>query len=361
MSRRRPDRPGPEALLERRYRRLLAWYPAVYRAANAEEMIGVALAGAAPGQRRPSLSESVNLVLSGVGVRLRGLLRGLRTDAWREAAAVVALLGPILIAAIYVESLTGAVASGLTGFPQRLSLSAIVLAAGWSLVAGAAILRWRWAAAIGASLGTVAEAVHVAILYPANPSLLVTSWWRLMLAVVTAVATVALVTRPRMEQEPLTWPVIAALPVAAAALAAFPLVEAASTTVTRYPDGAGTASSPLFGLEGLLRTGLVALLAATVLVAVIRSGSAPRRRVVVLAAPVVAVAALVEGTFRGFLASSPQFVHPVLLTAPQWAALGLVPVLALAAGMILVGRYERMLRQIWRDGAASPTPPDPGQ
>jgi hypothetical protein len=110
-----------------------------------------------------------------------------------------------------------------------------------------------------------------------------------------------------------------------------------------------------------LRTGLVALLAATVLVAVIRSGSAARRRVVVLAAPVAAVAVLVQGTFRGFLASSPQFAHPVLLTAPQWAALGLVPVLALAVGMILVGRYERMLRRIWRDGAASATPPDPGQ
>ena len=31
-------------MLERRSRRLLAWYPAVYRAANDEEMIGVALA-----------------------------------------------------------------------------------------------------------------------------------------------------------------------------------------------------------------------------------------------------------------------------------------------------------------------------
>jgi hypothetical protein len=114
-------------------------------------------------------------VLSGVGVRLHGLLRGLRTDAWWDAAAVVALLGPILIAAIYVESLTSTLVSGLTGFPQRLSLSAIVLAAGWTLVAGVAILRWRWATAIGALLGTAGEAVHIAVLYPANPSLLVTS------------------------------------------------------------------------------------------------------------------------------------------------------------------------------------------
>jgi hypothetical protein len=73
----------------------------------------------------------------------------------------------------------------------------------------------------------------------------------------------------------------------------------------------------------------------------------------VLAAPVVAVAALVEWTFGGFPASSPQFVHPVLLTAPQWAALGLVPVAAFAAGLVLAGRHERMLRRVWQDGAAS--------
>jgi hypothetical protein len=53
MSRRRPDQPEPEVLLERRYRRLLAWYPAVYRAANAEEMIGVALGGATPSPAPP--------------------------------------------------------------------------------------------------------------------------------------------------------------------------------------------------------------------------------------------------------------------------------------------------------------------
>jgi len=40
--------PAAEAL-ERRYRRLLAWYPHVYRAANADDMLGVALARSAPG------------------------------------------------------------------------------------------------------------------------------------------------------------------------------------------------------------------------------------------------------------------------------------------------------------------------
>ncbi len=70
----------------------------------------------------------------------------------------------------------------------------------------------------------------------------------------------------------------------------------------------------------------------------------------VLAAPVAAVAAVVGWTFGGFLTSGPQFA---LLSAPEWAALVLVPVLALAAGLALVGRYERMLRRVWQDGAAS--------
>ena len=48
MTRLRPSRRPAQERLERRYQRLMASYPASYRAANAEEMIGVALSGAAP-------------------------------------------------------------------------------------------------------------------------------------------------------------------------------------------------------------------------------------------------------------------------------------------------------------------------
>ncbi len=41
--------------LERRYRRLLAWYPAGYRRRHGEEIISVLLAAAAEDQRRPGL------------------------------------------------------------------------------------------------------------------------------------------------------------------------------------------------------------------------------------------------------------------------------------------------------------------
>jgi hypothetical protein len=74
MTRPHRARPAPEALLERRYRLLLTWYPADYRAANIEEMLGVALARATVGQRWPGAGEAANLVLSGQGCGCAGCL-----------------------------------------------------------------------------------------------------------------------------------------------------------------------------------------------------------------------------------------------------------------------------------------------
>jgi hypothetical protein len=82
--RQREREPAAEAL-ERRYRRLLTWYPAAYRAANADDMLGVALARSASGRRWPEPGEAVNLIVSGAGERLAGVLR--RPDHRDTAAA----------------------------------------------------------------------------------------------------------------------------------------------------------------------------------------------------------------------------------------------------------------------------------
>ncbi len=68
-----------------------------------------------------------------------------------------------------------------------------------------------------------------------------------------------------------------------------------------------------------------------------------RRRVLVLAAPTAAVAAVIQLWFQGFMQSSPRFDPPVYLTAGQWGALVLVPLLVFATGTWLVHRYERQL------------------
>lgn len=60
-----------QAQLERRYRRLLAWYPRTFRRENEEEILAVLMAGASDGQRRPGLAEAADLMRSGLSMRLR--------------------------------------------------------------------------------------------------------------------------------------------------------------------------------------------------------------------------------------------------------------------------------------------------
>jgi len=56
--------------LERRYRRLLAWYPRAYRRENEQEILGVLMASAREGQRRPGPAASADLVTSALWMRL---------------------------------------------------------------------------------------------------------------------------------------------------------------------------------------------------------------------------------------------------------------------------------------------------
>jgi hypothetical protein len=56
--------------LERRYRRLLAFYPKAFRHEHEQEMLWVLIAGAAEGQRRPSLDEAIDLVSNAILMRL---------------------------------------------------------------------------------------------------------------------------------------------------------------------------------------------------------------------------------------------------------------------------------------------------
>ena len=59
-----------QANLERAYRRLLAWYPREFRRENGEEILAVLMASAPPGQRRPGLAESADLICNGLWMRL---------------------------------------------------------------------------------------------------------------------------------------------------------------------------------------------------------------------------------------------------------------------------------------------------
>ena len=56
--------------LERRYRRLLAFYPQTFRREHEEEMLSVLMAGAEERQRRSFLAEAIDLVSNAVFMRL---------------------------------------------------------------------------------------------------------------------------------------------------------------------------------------------------------------------------------------------------------------------------------------------------
>jgi hypothetical protein len=83
--------------LERGYRRLLRWYPPSYRCGHEEEILGVLMAAAQPGQRRPSVRESLDLLWSALKIRMRTTLRGADSQPWAAALALVGVLLPLLM------------------------------------------------------------------------------------------------------------------------------------------------------------------------------------------------------------------------------------------------------------------------
>ena len=76
-----------EGALERRYRRLLAWYPVEHRRAYGEEMIGVLMAAAPGGARRPGLAGAADLIRGGLTARFRACVRWLADTDWPDALA----------------------------------------------------------------------------------------------------------------------------------------------------------------------------------------------------------------------------------------------------------------------------------
>jgi hypothetical protein len=61
--------------LERRYRRLLACYPAAFRREHEHEMLSVLMAGAEQGQRWPRVAQVADLLRAATSMRLRSRLR----------------------------------------------------------------------------------------------------------------------------------------------------------------------------------------------------------------------------------------------------------------------------------------------
>jgi hypothetical protein len=139
-----------EGALERRYRRLLAWYPVEHRRAYGEEMIGVLMAAAPGGARRPGLAGAADLIRGGLTARFRACVRWLADTDWPDALAVCSVAVPVILASYFTARWLRAVIVGvLNGYSQPVSVhvesALVVLALAAPLLLA---LRWRRTGAV---------------------------------------------------------------------------------------------------------------------------------------------------------------------------------------------------------------------
>jgi hypothetical protein len=146
-----------ETNLERRYRRLLAWYPRTFRRENGQEILDVLMAGARHGQSRPGLVSSADLITSGLRMRLNP--RGPRSAPTVRAAvrlmyagaavtAVSLIIATISLASIGRRAATLRVAGRNQPFPVAVTVGigvGLVMIALWLWMARASSAGRHWA------------------------------------------------------------------------------------------------------------------------------------------------------------------------------------------------------------------------
>jgi len=136
--------------LERRYRRLLIWFPAEHRAVHGDEVTGVLMAAASPDRMRPGIRESLDLIRGAMLIRLRPGRALSDRDGWRDALAVFSVAVPVLLFTAVCLSYWGDYK--WNGFPSGLRGSLLDLAFyGQALVVPLVLLGRRTMALVTAS------------------------------------------------------------------------------------------------------------------------------------------------------------------------------------------------------------------
>ena len=135
--------------LERAYRRLLAWYPPEFRRENEQEILAVLMAGAPPGQRRPGLAESADVIRSGLWMRLRpSVPRSARTvrAAVRLMYAGAAVSAAELVVGLALIIVDVQVAARGPFLGQDPTTHKPLVIAAWTVFCLAAVSLWLWMA-----------------------------------------------------------------------------------------------------------------------------------------------------------------------------------------------------------------------
>jgi hypothetical protein len=146
--------------LERRYRRLLAWYPGEFREVYQEEMLGVLLDAAGPERTRPTVRETADLLTGVLRYRLRRA--GSRGYQWRRAGSVLAAAAPAMMLVVAVYRFVGAAGlpSGYYGDRPANGPSVWAPPVAWAVVTLAALAGPRL---LAAGLGWLALLFEVAV------------------------------------------------------------------------------------------------------------------------------------------------------------------------------------------------------
>jgi hypothetical protein len=339
--------------LERRYRRLIALYPAAHRSRYQKEMLSTLLDGASANQRAPRIRESIDLVWNAFWWRLgRDGAPPVRDQRWAGAAAIFGVLGALVIAALHVM-----VPLGRAAWDQKLAeagmphdpISWIPFAQGavWLAVAVVALFGRRRAAAIAgwaAVLGTAAWALAE---YPANPEVLVREW-ALIVFGVTVAGCLSLV----RGQMPLRARHVTVFAMVTAACAGSMWVDVMLVHVQVYPGGAVfdrpyLAMPSLPGIDTVGPVQVVLLLAWMAVTVWLQYKVDPgvRRRLRAYAWVPLATYALVRWAYAYYLPNPMvMWQDSAPLTAGQWAALILVPLVAYGTGVVVVRRKDSQQR-----------------
>ena len=246
-----------EASLERRYRRLLAWYPQPYRSQQEDEILAVLMAGAEQGQRRPRLAEAVDVIRSAVGMRLWPVRSGRQKRDLADGLAAFSLVAPLflLVADIFQVALpyrtppapflrTRFYADGEIGGLFRVHFFGIAVGSE-VIIAVLVLLGLRWLALI---------AIPASVVYFAA-----SSWWipwmpyplQLITAGVYLLEVAALLGSPgpRRGRELVNWRYGAVLLLAAGAFQGFALwYAAAGRPVFAWVPGRGVLVYVVIGI-----------------------------------------------------------------------------------------------------------------
>lgn len=340
------------APLEVRYRRLLAVYPAAHRRAYEEEMVGVLMAGAEPGQRRPDLREAADLLWSGLVARLSRGAQELRTAGWRDAAAVAGLISAVLLAAVASRRLIVGLESILRyGDPMRafgidggLLIDAAARSVAWVAVPVAVLLAARRTAVALAVVALLVEVAAIVVWLPSQEFRAIRMSW----APVLALLTVALLVLSRRAR-----PVTATLSRLGSSLLGGGVLLAVLAVLTVSLLGPGQPPVRILGLIGVADVLLVAA-GAALLAGLQRIPVRVRRRLLVLLAPVFAVPVAQQWLEQLMSLNLARSVTPGIVVVDVLLMAG-VPLLAFALAAAAVHLRETVTISLTRkpgEGAA---------